>query len=126
VKQVDTILLVEDIQKSTAFYKDLLDLEILFDWKDMVVFKNRLAIHQADKLKPENITKNFIQPGKQGRNNVIVYLELEHEEITSYFKRLQNENVDVIHGIVHLPWQSLFRIYDPDGYIVEIGSQIVE
>lgn len=122
MKQVDTIVLVSDIKRSHAFYNGILGLEIVHDWESMMVYKNRLAIHQADLLQPQEVMNRLLKKGKQGGNNLIIYLELENESIESCFERLSGENVELIHGIYALPWQKIFRLYDPDGHIVEVGE----
>jgi len=30
--------------------------------------------------------------------------------------------LEILHGIRDLPWQKIFRIYDPDKHIIEIGE----
>jgi catechol 2,3-dioxygenase-like lactoylglutathione lyase family enzyme len=120
LKQVDTILLVENIETSKYFYVDILKLEILYDWKTMLVFKDRLAIHQASELQPAELTSRFIQPGKQGRGNVVIYLE--SDDLEESFQTLKEAGVTFIHDIISLPWERIFRVLDPDGYVIEIGE----
>ena len=88
----------------------------------MVIFKNRLAIHQTDLLLPGSLTEKFLKPGKQGANNIIIYLELDNENIEEYYSLMQEKKVEILHGIRDLPWQKIFRIYDPDKHIIEIGE----
>jgi catechol 2,3-dioxygenase-like lactoylglutathione lyase family enzyme len=120
MKHVDTIILVEDIKRSRAFYIDTLGLEILHDWDVMLIFKDRFSIHQADCLLPKEETTKVFQKGKQGQGNVIIYFEVD--DIQSTFTKLQDKGVKIIHGIVQLPQQKIFRMVDPDGHIIEIGE----
>lgn len=122
MKQVDTIVLVKDIKNSLKFYKEILKLEVLHDWDSMVIFKNRLALHQADLLKPEKIMRGIIPDRRLGSGNLIIYIELEDTDINDYFKEIENRDIRIIHKVVDLPWQKIFRFYDPDGHIIEIGS----
>lgn len=126
MKQVDTIVLVENVQKSAAFYKDIFGLEVLHDWESMVIFKNRLAIHQFNLLEPREMIEEVLQRGSQGCGNLIIYLELEGESIEKCFERLKGLDVEIIHEIVELPWQRIFRVYDPDKHIIEIGEPMKE
>lgn len=120
MKQVDTILLVNNIKESDSFYRELLGLEVLHDWEVMMVYKNRLAIHQLDKIQPQEFAESL---NSENRGNVIVYLELEsNENLEDYLFKLKENGVEIIHGIYSLPWQRIFRCYDPDGNIVEIGE----
>lgn len=120
MKHADTIVLVEDIKVSKEFYINIMELEILYDWENMVVFKDRFSIHQANKLMPEQEINKLIHTGKQGYGNIDIYFEVENIE-DEYNKILQKE-VKIIHGIIELPWQKIFRIYDPDNHIIEIGG----
>lgn len=120
MKHVDTIILVGDIEASKDFYINIIGLEILHDWGNMVVFKERFSIHQADKLLPAEETGKLVHAGKQGRGNVDIYFETE--SIEDEYDRILKKKVKIIHGIIELPWQKIFRIYDPDKHIIEIGG----
>ncbi len=120
MKHVDTIVLVEDMKVSKEFYINTIGLEILYDWGNMVIFKDRFSIHQANKLLPEQEINNLVQTGKQGYNNLIIYFEVE--DIEDEYNKIVQKGVKIIHGILGLPWQKIFRIYDPDNHIIEIGG----
>ena len=120
MKHVDTIVLVEDIKVSKEFYINMIGLEILYDWGNMVIFKDRFSIHQADKLMPEQEINKLIHTGKQGFNNIDIYFEVEN--IEDEYNKILQKGVKIIHGFIELPWQKIFRIYDPDNHIIEIGG----
>jgi predicted enzyme related to lactoylglutathione lyase len=120
MKHVDTIVLVNDIHQSKEFYSAIMGLEILHDWGNMIVFKERFAIHSANTLLPENEIRRIVHPGKQGQNNVIIYFEAE--DLDKEYQRMIDNGVRILHGIVELPWQRIFRVYDPDNHILEIGN----
>lgn len=127
MKQVDTIILVKDIKISHQFYSGILGLEVLHDWKSMIIYRNRLAIHQTDLLKPESFAEQMRRDGEEIKNNLIIYVELDKDEsLEGCLSTLQSKGIELIHGIYELPWQRIFRIYDPDGYIVEIGEPPAE
>lgn len=120
MKHIDTIILVENIEISKKFYMEVIGLEILHDWGNMIVFKERLSIHQANALLPEWDMKKLITQGKQGKGNVVIYFEAENLELD--FQNISNKGAKIVHGILELPWQKIFRIYDPDCHIIEIGT----
>lgn len=125
MKHVDTIVLVEDIKRSRAFYSDVIGLSVLHDWESMLIFKERFSIHQADLLLPKEVIQPHLSQGKQGRNNIILYFESENLE--EDFERVKKSGAIILHGILHLqPWQKIFRCFDPDGHIVEIGNPLAE
>ena len=50
-------------------------------------------------------------------------LYFETDDIEKTFKYILNANITVMHEIRLQPWgQKVFRVYDPDGNIVEIGE----
>jgi len=120
LSHIDTILLVENIETSRAFYSDTLGLELLHDWQTMLVYKERFAILQRDALQPVEEAQKFVQAGAQGHGNVVVYFQ--SDDLEQSFVQLQSAGVKVLHGILQLPWERVFRIYDPDGYVIEIGE----
>lgn len=122
MKQVDTIVLVEDIKKSREFYEGNFKLEILHDWESMIIYKNRLALHQRDLLKPESFAQKIKSETKQF-NNLIIYIELDQgESLENLLDKLESDNIEIVHGIYKLPWQRIIRVLDPDNNIVEIGE----
>lgn len=120
LSHIDTILLVENIETSRVFYSGTLGLELLQDWQTMLVYKERFAILQRDALQPVEEAQKITRPGAQGRGNVVVYFQSDNLE--QCFTQLQAAGVKVVHGILHLSWERVFRISDPDGYIIEIGE----
>lgn len=122
MKHIDTILLVKNIDKSKEFYLKYFQLEIVEDWKSMIIFNNRLSIHQADQLFPQDKLINHIKLDSLGSGNIIIYLETKNIE-TSYIEMVNNK-IEILHEIVTFPWNNdkIFRVKDPDGYIIEIGE----
>lgn len=118
MKQVDTIILVSDIRKVKEFYEGIMKLDLLHDWKSMVIFKDRLAFHEKSRLLPGEIADRLFDA--KG-NAVIVYISTA--DIESEYGRLKGAGVRIIHGIVDLPWQRIFRIYDIENNVIEIGEE---
>jgi catechol 2,3-dioxygenase-like lactoylglutathione lyase family enzyme len=121
MRQIDTIILVADIERTRRFYEGLFALEVLHDWKSMVVYCNRLAFHQADLLFPQEALRGVL-PGRLGTGNLVVYLE--SPDIEETFRDLLARDCEIVHGLVSTPWGTgrIFRIKDPDGHLVEIGE----
>lgn len=119
-RQMNTILMVKNIQDSKRFYADVLKLDIVHDWGAMLVFKENLSLHQADQLQPFEMTGRFVQAGAQGRSNVVIYIESDN--LDECFESMKSAGVPIEHEIIQLPWERVFRAYDPDGYVLEIGE----
>jgi catechol 2,3-dioxygenase-like lactoylglutathione lyase family enzyme len=122
LKFINTIFFVRDIGVSKTFYAETLGIKIIGDYGAFVLFENHLAIHQARELAvtvwKADAPSGTDQP--QGRHNVLVYFETDTLE--DAFARLKNQ-VRLIHPIERQAWgQNVFRFYDPDGHVVEIGE----
>ncbi|HMB21901.1 MAG: VOC family protein, partial [Chloroflexota bacterium] len=89
-----------------------------------VLFEDHFAIHQAREL-AATVWKAEAPSGTdqpQGRHNVLIYFETDTLEDT--FERLK-EKVRLINPIERQAWgQNVFRFYDPDGHVVEIGEPL--
>lgn len=122
MKQIDTIVLVDNISKSRKFYETYFNLEILHNWESMIIYKNRLAFHQKGLLQPKSFADRIELRTKQF-NNLIIYIELgKNEDLDKLLVKLEKDNIEIIHGIYNLPWQRIIRVLDPDGNIIEIGE----
>ncbi len=121
MRQIDTLVLVADIGRTKAFYTGHFGLELLHDWESMIVFKNRLSFHQADRLFPQEQLRAAI-PARLGAGNLVIYLE--SADIEETFRALSARGVTIVHGLVATPWGGgrIFRVQDPDGHLVEIGE----
>jgi catechol 2,3-dioxygenase-like lactoylglutathione lyase family enzyme len=120
LKHINTILLVDNIEISRKFYSEILGLEVLHDWQTIVIYQEKFAILQESELQPKEETQKFVRPGLQGRGNIVVYFQSDNLEASC--KKLKEEGVEIIHGILTLPWERIFRVYDPDRYVIEIGE----
>jgi hypothetical protein len=59
--------------------------------------------------------------GQLGRKNFELYFEAV--DLDAVWSRLTDAGVTMVHPIREHPWgQNVFRVYDPDGHIVEVGE----
>jgi len=112
------VLLVNDVEKSKAFYRDLLKQEILMDIGINVGFAGGLALWQRD------YAINVIHgPGVQPRKGNDVEVYFETPDISEAWETVRSLDIPVIHELREQPWcQRVFRIYDPDQFVVEIAE----
>jgi catechol 2,3-dioxygenase-like lactoylglutathione lyase family enzyme len=120
----NTIVFVSDIQKSRYFYEKIMSLKIEVDYSVFVIYENRLAIHEGNKLQETifgKVQKRILK--RFGRKNIDIYFETN--ELGKMEKILTNEHVKFIHKIKQQDWgQKVLRCYDPDMHIVEIGEPL--
>jgi catechol 2,3-dioxygenase-like lactoylglutathione lyase family enzyme len=113
------IIFTRDIEASKAFYHGLLGIGIVQDSDSFVLLEGNLGLHKADVFygyleKPYN-------GEAMGRDNLDLYFTTD--ELEAAEQKLRNAGVTFIHGIKKFPWgETLFRVYDPDRHIVEIGD----
>jgi len=121
----NTIVFVKDMAKTRKFYENILGLKIEIDYKVLVIYENRLAIHDGNALKKTIFKRiwNIFPPNKFGRKNIEIYIETN--ELKEMEAKLHNCNVRFIHKIEKQAWgQHVLRCYDPDNHIVEIGEPL--
>jgi len=117
---VNPIPFVRDINVSKQFYANIIGLDILEDHGNFVLFASGFAIHDGASLHA-TIWKNG-EPNSLGfgANNLLLYFE--DDDIRAAFSRIA-PHVDVIHPIEKQSWgQQVFRFYDPDRHLVEVGE----
>lgn len=112
------VLFVSDIERSKQFYRDLLGLEIGMDIGINVGFTNGLGLWQKDfALNVIHGKKTFPVKG----NDIEVYFETG--SIDKVWEAVCSQGVEIIHEPREQPWgQKVFRVYDPDRFIVEFGE----
>lgn len=119
---VNTIVFVKDLEKSKAFYSKVLMQNILNDFNTIVFLENHLVLHQAQSI----IHTVLKQESKealldQGKRNLLIYFE--SDDIEGMLARVSEAGAQIIHGVERQAWgQNVFRFFDPDGHIVEIGE----
>jgi len=115
----NAIALVRDIKISKTFFADTLGIPIVQDTESYVLFEGHFAIHSAE-LFYEYIEKPY-DGEKMGRDNLDLYFTTSN--LAAMQEKLTRAGVTFIHGIRKCAWgESVLRIYDPDGHIVEIGD----
>src|SRR4030042_2325988 len=119
MKLICTLLVVEDIEKSKAFYMNILGQKIKFDFGENITFEGDFAIHKKSHYK--NLIGNL--EIKHGENNVELYFE--YNDVDEMEQELAQKGIEFVHKTKEQPWrQKVLRIYDPDKYIVEIGESL--
>lgn len=116
------VLLVNDIKKSKYFYNVLLGQKIVMDFGKNINFEGGLAIWE------KRYALNLIFNKKENNINLDyneTEIYFESSDLESLYKRLMNADIKFIHPIIEQPWgQRVFRLYDPDNYIIEFAESM--
>jgi catechol 2,3-dioxygenase-like lactoylglutathione lyase family enzyme len=117
----NTIVFVKDIKKSRQFYESIIGLKVEKEYDTIIFFENRFVIHNRDIIH-QTIFEGKINLEEQPvQINILIYFETDNLEES--FQHILKNNITLIHGIKTQEWgQQVFRFYDPDGYILEIGE----
>lgn len=124
MNQVNSVLLVENINISRNFYTKILKLGIVDEWNGKITLDNQLLLQQIDMIEPQAIMEKYLKPGKQGKNNAIVYMELKNNNIYEFMDYLISKTVKVLHGVEEVNGQRILRVFDPDNHIIEIATPV--
>lgn len=120
MKLKNILLVVDDIEKSKAFYRDLFGLHTVTDFGGNVILTEGLVLQER------RIWERFI--GKEtvkGGNDAELYFE--ENDIESFLKKLEECSypVEYVNPLMEHDWgQRVIRIYDPDWHVIEIGESM--
>jgi catechol 2,3-dioxygenase-like lactoylglutathione lyase family enzyme len=120
MKFVNPLPFVSDIKRSKEFYSGVLGLSIREDHGSFVMFEQGFAIHDGATLFRTVFSVEDTTSQPYGRANLVLYFEVP--DLDAAYCRI-SPKVVVIHQIRTEPWgQRVFRFFDPDKHIVELGE----
>jgi catechol 2,3-dioxygenase-like lactoylglutathione lyase family enzyme len=124
IRFANPVVFVKDSEISKRFYAEVIGLKIVEDAKVFILFEDHFSIHQARELDRTIFGKAEESACQlQGKDNLLLYFE--SDDIEGMFSRLK-DHVHLIHPVQQQAWgQKVFRFYDPDHHIVEIGEPMV-
>ena len=118
MKLKNILIVVQDIEKSKAFYKELFGLDVVVDFDGNVILTEGLV------LQDKKIWGNFI--GKEissGGHDAELYFE--ENDMDGFLERLEKSSfsVEYINELMEHSWgQRVVRIYDPDRHMIEVSE----
>lgn len=118
MKLKNVLLVVQDIEKSKSFYRDLFGLDVVRDFGDNVILTEGLVL-QEQTVWESALGKNVVTGGNDGE------LYFEENDMEGFLKKLKSGDygIDYVNQITERDWgQQVVRIHDPDYHILEIGE----
>ena len=118
MKLKNALIVVKDMEKSIAFYKNLFSLEVVLDNGGNVIMTEGLVLQDIkyweDFLGRECIPRNNMSELYFEEKNIEVFAEKleQYPEPIKYVTRL----------MTHSWGQKVIRFYDPDGNLIEVGT----
>ena len=118
MKLKNVLIVVNDIEISKAFYKDLFGLDVVLDNDGNVILTEGLVLQDAA------IWRGFLKKDIIPRNNA-AELYFEEADIEGFAKKLEEYQppVQYVNRLTeHSRGQKVIRFYDPDGNLIEVGT----
>ena len=117
----NTIVFVKNIKESKQFYESVIGLKVETEFDSIVFYENHFVIHDREKILQTIFEGNQRNSDGASSDNILIYFETDN--IEESFRKVKDNGVAIIHPIKKQEWgQRVFRFYDPDKYIIEIGE----
>lgn len=122
MKFKNPLLVVTDMEKAKAFYKEVLGLEVILDFGANVTLTGGVC------LQTKETWRAFIDRKENeivfGGNDAEIYFE--EDDFDAFAERLQRmEGIDYVHPVLEHRWgQRVVRFYDSDKHIIEVGENM--
>ena len=120
MKLKNVLIVVNDIERSIKFYREIFGLEVVLDQDGNVIMTEGLVLQDA------KIWKNFLEKDLHPRNNM-TELYFEERDIEGFVERLDNSGFEIeyVNKLMTHSWgQTVVRFYDPDGNLIEVGTPV--
>lgn len=119
MKYTSTLMAVTDMEKSKAFYRDVLGLEIVADFGANVTFSGGVA------LQTRETWEEFIRTDNLTFQNNVCELYFEEDNLEAFMEHLKAFDITYVHPLFEHRWgQRVVRFYDPDNHILEVGEPL--
>jgi lactoylglutathione lyase len=121
MRRVDYVIwFVESLDRSVAFYRDVVGLEVRLEGDGYVEFateNTKFALFERAKL-PELI-------GRDGGHAPCGEIAFVVDDVDDEARRLQAAGATILTGPVDRPWrQRTLHVADPDGNVVEFAENL--
>jgi lactoylglutathione lyase len=117
-----TLIFVEDLGRSVAFYRGVVGLTLRFQqngYAEFVGEGSKFALYQKDRV-PGLIGRPV---GKDAGPRMEIVFRVE--DVDTEVRRLKGLGVSVIAGPTDQPWgHRTLHFHDPDGHLVEFAQEI--
>ena len=120
MKLKNILIVVNDIEQSIRFYKELFGLQVILDQDGNVIMTEGLVLQDA------KIWKNFIHKDLISKNHM-TELYFEEPDIEGFVKKLEESEfaIEYVNELMEHSWgQKVIRFYDPDGNLIEVGTPV--
>jgi len=111
------LIAVTDLERSKAFYKKYLNLDVEVDFGANVTLTGGIALQTLETWRDFTGGVDISFKGNAGE------LCFEEDDFDGFLQKL--EGLELVHPPLEHTWgQRVARFYDPDGHIIEVGENI--
>ena len=116
----NVLIVVNDIERSKNFYKDLFGLQVLMDFGKNVILTEGLVLQEKDEW--ETLIGEEVAFGGKAME-----LYFEERDLQRFIEKLEESPYDVkiLNPLVEEPGgRRVIRLYDPDMHVIEIAEAV--
>lgn len=119
MKFSNPLIAVADLDRSKAFYKEVLGLSVILDFGANVTLEGGLSLQSLDTWQAFTGTDQITF---FSRSSELYFVE---EEFDRFLQTLSRFDIRYVHPLKEHRWgQRVVRFYDPDGHIIEVGESL--
>lgn len=122
MKFKNALLVVNDMERTVAFYKRVLGLHVIMDFGTNITMTGGICFQTRDSWAEFiNISAEEVAFGGQDAE-----IYFEEDNFDEFIKKLDGiEGIQYVHPVTEASWgQRAVRFYDPDQHIIEVGENI--
>lgn len=113
------MIVVTDMEKSLAFYKQILGLDVILDFGANKTLTGGLALQTMESY------QEFINTDNISFGGNCFELYFEEDEFDAFSAKLKEHDLEYLHPVIEHSWgQCVVRFYDPDKHIIEVGENM--
>ncbi|MBE5943774.1 MAG: glyoxalase [Lachnospiraceae bacterium] len=120
MKLKNILIVVEDIERSKAFYKDLFGLTVVTDFGGNVILTEGLVLQE------KHIWEKLIGE-KSNKGSCDAELFFEENDMDGFLARVNKYQgtITYLNELMEHSWgQKVVRFFDPDGHLIEVGESL--
>lgn len=119
MKFSNPLIAVADLDRSKAFYKEVLGLSVILDFGANVTLEGGLCLQTLDTWQA------FIGTDQITFSSHSFELYFVEEDFDGFLQTLSRFELRYVHPLKEHRWgQRVVRFYDPDGHIIEVGESL--
>lgn len=114
------LFVVEDVEKSVEFYKELFGLQIVSQFDGNVILTEGLVLQERKGW--EELTEHKVTYGNH--DSELFFVENDMDNFLGHLKKTRF-GIEYVQPIMEHSWgQRVVRIYDPDHHVLEISEEL--